>query len=221
MTFEAAEDCCIAAMGSLGPNPNICCRCINGMWGWTGWLLPYPGMLGCEGEAETICCLLLLVLLFTIEGPTPGTLMGEVTPAGPHRADIKRARSAAILCLVLSTCSHSFIKNVSTSANCFSFSSNLFNWWFTIFADSLWISRSSWSANSFAFVAAAARPALAAALTFSADNGTCASFWLHEPCSPEFSSEAYPTWKSLVLKLIKWEQKKITKKRRKHRKQGK
>lgn len=127
MTFEAAEDCCIAAMGSLGPNPNICCRCINGMWGWTGWLLPYPGMLGCEGEAETICCLLLLVLLFTIEGPTPGTLMGEVTPAGPHRADIKRARSAAILCLVLSTCSHSFIKNVSTSANCFSFSSNLFN----------------------------------------------------------------------------------------------
>lgn len=40
-----------------------------------------------------------------------------------------------------------------------------------ILADSLWISRSSWSANSFAFVAAAARPAFAAALTFSDDNG--------------------------------------------------
>ncbi|GMY06707.1 hypothetical protein FCV25MIE_01946, partial [Fagus crenata] len=61
------------------------------------------------------------------EGPTPGRLMGEVTPADPNRADIMRACSAAILCLVLSTCSHSFIKNVSTSANCFSFSSNLFN----------------------------------------------------------------------------------------------
>ena len=59
-----------------------------------------------------------------------------------------------------------------------------------IFADSRWISRSSWSANSFAFVAAAAGPTLAAALTFSADNRTFASFWPHEP---EFSSGVYST----------------------------
>jgi hypothetical protein len=66
MTF-GVDDYCIADMGSLGPSPNICCRGINGMWGCTGWLLLYPGMLGCEGEAEIICCLLLLALLLTME----------------------------------------------------------------------------------------------------------------------------------------------------------
>lgn len=59
-----------------------------------------------------------------------------------------------------------------------------------ILADSLWISRSSWSANSFAFVAAAARPALAAALTFSADNRAASTpFWPQGLWTPEFSSE--------------------------------
>ena len=59
-------------------------------------------------------------------------------------------------------------------------------------AESLWISLSSWSANSFAFIAAAARPAFAAALTFSTGNeATSASFWPHEPCIAMFPSEVY------------------------------
>lgn len=45
-----------------------------------------------------------------------------------------------------------------------------------ILADSLWISRSSWSAKSFAFVAAATRPALAADLTISSDKGATTPF---------------------------------------------
>lgn len=48
---------------------------------------------------------------------------------------------------------------------------NKYTWWFMILAESLWISRSSWSANSFAFVAAADRPALEAALSFASDSG--------------------------------------------------
>lgn len=121
------EDGCMAARGRRGPNENIGCRGMNDMCGCICWLLPYPEMLGCEGEADMICCLLLPVLLLTKAGATPGRFIGEVTPVGPNRVDIMRARSAANLCLALSTCSHSFINKVSTSANCFSFSSNLFN----------------------------------------------------------------------------------------------
>ena len=123
----------MAARGKRGPNENIGCRGMkdDDMCGCICWLLlPYPEMLGCEGGADMICCLLLPVLLLTKAGATPGRFTGEVTPVappGPNRVDIMRARSATNLCLALSTCSHSFINNVSTSANCFSFSSNLFN----------------------------------------------------------------------------------------------
>lgn len=78
--------------------------------------------------------------------------------------------------------------------------SNRCTWWFTILADSLWISRSSWSANNFAFIAAAARPALAAALTFSESTGVApASFVPQEPCPAVFSSEVW------CMKYWKWE----------------
>jgi hypothetical protein len=68
-------------------------------------------MLGCEGEAEIICGLLLPLL--DIEGPTPDAFIAGMVPAVPKRADITRVRSAANLCFALSTCSHSFINNVS------------------------------------------------------------------------------------------------------------
>lgn len=124
---EAADcDCCIIDRGNLCPNPNIEGRGAKDICGWTGWLLPYPEMLGCEGEAEIICCLLLPLLLAT-EGPTPDAFIGGVAPAVPKCADIMRDRSAPNLCFALSTCSHSFISNVSISANCFSFNSSLFN----------------------------------------------------------------------------------------------
>lgn len=89
-------------------------------------------MLGCAGEVDIICCLLLpLLLLLIIEGSTPDTFTGGVAPPLSSRADTMWDRSAANpaanLCLVFSTCSHSFISNVSISANCFSFNSNLFN----------------------------------------------------------------------------------------------
>ena len=120
----ADEDGCKAESGSRGPSPYIGCRAMN--WGCICWLLPYPEMNGCEGEPVIIGCLLLAVLL-TMEGPTPGRFIDEVAPAGPIWVDIMRVRSVAILCLALSTCSHSFINSVSTSANCLSLSSNLFN----------------------------------------------------------------------------------------------
>lgn len=119
--------CWIADKGSLCPKPNIDCRGMYDMWGWSGWLLLYPETLGCEAGGEIIFCLLFVLLLFTMEGITPGKLAGGVTPAGPNWTPNILARSATNLCLVLSTCSHSFIKKVSTSANCFSFSSSLFN----------------------------------------------------------------------------------------------
>jgi hypothetical protein len=84
-------------------------------------------MLGCEEEEGITCCLLLPTLLLTIEGATPAWFICEATPAGVIRVDSMRIRSAANLCLVFSTCSHSLIRKVSTSANCFSLSSNLFN----------------------------------------------------------------------------------------------
>lgn len=127
MAFGADEDDCMDVKGILGPNPNIDWRGTNGMWGWIGWLLLYPDTLGCEAEGDIICCLPVPVLLLDMEEPRPAKPIGAVTPAGPNRADIRRARSPAILCLVFSTCSHSFIRKVSTSANCFNFSSNLFN----------------------------------------------------------------------------------------------
>ena len=67
-------------------------------------------------------------------------------------------------------------------------------------AHNLWISRSSWSANNFAFIAAAERPALAASLTFSTDSGVVLpSFRLHEPCTFALSSE---TKRSIPKKKI-------------------
>lgn len=123
----ADEDGCMAAKGRRGPKENIGCRGMNDMCGSICWLLPYPELLGCEGGVDMICCLLLPVLLLTKAGAAPGRFIGAVTPVGAKRVDIIRARSATNLCLVLSTCSHSFINKVSTSANCFSFSSNLFN----------------------------------------------------------------------------------------------
>lgn len=123
------EEGFIAVRGNLGPSPCPYIDCCCDMWGWIGWLLGYPEIKGCEGEPETCCCLLLpgLLLPETIAEPTPGKPVGLPTPAAPNWGDIIRARSAAILCLARSTCSHSFINKVSTSANCFSFSSNLFN----------------------------------------------------------------------------------------------
>ena len=57
-------------------------------------------------------------------------------------------------------------------------------------AHSLWISRSSWSANNLAFIAAAERPSLAASLIFSADSRVDPpSFWPHEPSTFDLSSE--------------------------------
>ena len=127
MTFgEGDEDDCMAERGSRGPIPNIDCRGMNCMWGCTGWLLLIPDMLGCEGGADIICSLLLPVLLFTAEGLRPGTVTG-LTPGAPIRAATKRVLSAKLLCLAFSIWSHSFIKTVSTSANCFNFSSNLFS----------------------------------------------------------------------------------------------
>lgn len=129
MTLGGAEvDACMAVRGNLGPVGNIGWRGMNGIWGCTAWLLPYPEVLGCEGEADITCCLLLPMLLLTMGEATPGRVVCDVTPAGPNRADTMRALSEANLCLAFSTCSHSFMSNVSTSANCFSFSSNLFNW---------------------------------------------------------------------------------------------
>ena len=126
MAVEEADcDCCIIDRGNLCPNPNIEGRGAKDICGWTGWLLPYPETLGCEEEAEIICCLLLPLL--AIEGPTPDAFIVGVAPTVPRRADIMRDRSAAHLCFVLSSCSHSFINNVSISANCFSFNSNLFS----------------------------------------------------------------------------------------------
>lgn len=125
------EDGCIADNGSLGPNGNIICpwlRCMNEIWGWTCWVLPYPEMLGCEDEGGITCGLLLPMLLLTIEEAIPAGFICEVDPAAPTRLDRMRFRSAVNLCLAFSTCSHSLIRKVSTSANCFSFSSNLFNW---------------------------------------------------------------------------------------------
>lgn len=110
MAFGADEEACMDATGILGPNPSIDCCGMKGMCEWTGWLLLYPDMLGWEAEDGIICCLLLPVLLLAMEGPTPAKLMGEATPPGPNRVDIRRERSAAILCLVFSTCSHSFIR---------------------------------------------------------------------------------------------------------------
>lgn len=84
-------------------------------------------MLGCEDEADITCGRLLPMLLLTMEGATTGRFICEGTPPGPNRVDTMRVRSVANLCLAFSTCSHSLISKVSTSANCFSFSSNLFN----------------------------------------------------------------------------------------------
>lgn len=117
-------DGCKAERGRRGPSPYICCRAIN--WGCICWLLPKPDINGCEGEPVMIGCLLFREL-FTMEGPTPGGFIDELTPTGPIWADTVRVRSLAILCLAFSTCSHSFINRVSTSANCFSLSSSLFN----------------------------------------------------------------------------------------------
>lgn len=124
-TLGAADvDGCKAERGRRGPSPYICCRAMN--WGCICWLLPKPDRNGCEGEPVMIGCLLFRVL-FTMEGPTPGGFIDEVTTGGTIWDDTARFRSLAILCLAFSTCSHSFINRVSTSANCFSLSSSLFN----------------------------------------------------------------------------------------------
>jgi hypothetical protein len=57
--------------------------------------------------------------------------LGRLVSVGFNRADITCIRPAEILCLALSTCSHSFKSKVSTSANCFSFNSNLFSYKFS------------------------------------------------------------------------------------------
>ncbi|GKD59195.1 hypothetical protein Tco_1296704 [Tanacetum coccineum] len=79
-------------------------------------------MNGCCAD-EPVTCSRLGPRLLTIEGPTPGRPVGLVPNWGLRR----RPRSAVTLCLPLSSCSPSFINRLSTSANCFSFNSNLFN----------------------------------------------------------------------------------------------
>nr|GMD52207.1 hypothetical protein Iba_chr11bCG9710 [Ipomoea batatas] len=44
IALALAEDGCIAESGNRGPSPYIPCCGINCMWGWSGWLLPYPEM---------------------------------------------------------------------------------------------------------------------------------------------------------------------------------
>jgi len=174
MMFDACGDgwVWIAESGRRGPNESICGRwCMNGIWGIWGWPCP--------------CMLLAYAAGMLVWGMEPGTptglglmlagLDGMVLllpgiPVEPNRADLIRARSAEIRCLTLSTCSHSFKSKVSTSANCFNFNSNLFNWWFITVAASLWTSRSSWSAKSLDFIAAADRPYTAACFTFSGET---------------------------------------------------
>lgn len=61
-------------------------------------------------------------------------------------------------------------------------------WRFMISADSLWISRSSWSANSFTFVAATARPA-----SFSSSFYFFRGYWSSlSPFSPQAELDHLP-----------------------------
>lgn len=133
MMFDVCGDGWVwmADSGRRGPNDSICCRCCcckNAIWGW-----PCPCMLLANGAG---------ILDWGIEPGTPiglGLILiglddmvlvlppGRLFPGEAKRVDTIRTRSDAILCLILSTCSHSFKSKVSTSANCFSFSSNLFN----------------------------------------------------------------------------------------------
>lgn len=85
MTLGGADvDACMAVRGILGPIGNIGWRCMNGIWGYIGWLLAYPELLGVEGEADITCCLLLPLLLLTIGEEITGTLICEATPVVPN-----------------------------------------------------------------------------------------------------------------------------------------
>lgn len=141
MMFAACADGCvwIDESGRRGPNESICCRCCkNGICGcpcpcMCGWPCPWPcmllmyaaGMLAWGMEPGTATG--LGFILAGLDGLDGTVLPGRLVPAAPNRTDLIRARSAEILCLTLSTCSHSFKSKVSTSANCFNFNSNLFN----------------------------------------------------------------------------------------------
>lgn len=123
---EADEEGWMAESGKRGPNPNIGWRCIIGMFGCIAGLLAYGAeMLGWPTDVGIVGC--LMFALTPADCANPADAAGRLVPACPNRFDIIRTRSAENLCRVLSTCSHSFKSKVSTSANCFSFSSNLFN----------------------------------------------------------------------------------------------
>ena len=135
MIFDACGDVWVwmAESGRRGPNESICGRwCRNSIWGIWGCPCPCPcmllayvaGMLVCGMEPGTPTGLGLMPAGFDGMALLPP---GRPLPVGPNRADLILTRSAEILCLTLSTCSHSFKSKVSTSANCFSFNSNLFN----------------------------------------------------------------------------------------------
>jgi hypothetical protein len=131
--FDACADgwVWLAESGERGPNESICgCLCKNGIWG-----CPCPCMILVD-EAGLVASAVEpglptgLGLMFTGLDATvllPPLGLGSLVPVWFKRPDITCMRPAEILCLALSTCSHSFKSKVSTSANCFSFNSNLFS----------------------------------------------------------------------------------------------
>ena len=122
--------CRWSSLDKRGPNESICgCLCENGIWGW-----PCPCILLAEAAGGIVASAMepgmatgLGLVFIGLDAVVLLPPLGRLAPVGFKRADITRIGPAEIVCLALSTCSHSFKSKVSTSANSFSFNSNLFN----------------------------------------------------------------------------------------------
>lgn len=130
------EEGWIAERGRRGPTKGYNgCLAMKGMWeGWIGIALPYgEDMFACPASGITCCCCCCCCCCLLLGFPCivicdEARLVLVPGCCCPYRLDRRRTRSIESLCLVLSTCSHSFRSKVSISANCFNFSSSLFNW---------------------------------------------------------------------------------------------